>query len=277
MIVVTGTKRSGTSMWMQVLEAAGFPVIGERFPANWETAIGSANPRGFYESSLVAGIHHRTNPHPVTGDYLFPEHTRRHAVKVFAPGVVRSDVAFLDAVIMTIRPWREFAVSLRRLQRDTARASGLEDSRGGVDALHPALEWWADHFAVIRDVATRRYPFHIQSYESLLARPAQVLSRVCEWLDGGDVDAAVQAIDPGLARACQADPEVEGIIAPPELAPGSTMLFDELYDVLHRGEDLSPAFVDRLNALDEALRPHFVEHEASVRREAARRLLSSQG
>jgi len=34
-IVVTGTKRSGTSMWMQVLGAAGLPVVGDAFPADW--------------------------------------------------------------------------------------------------------------------------------------------------------------------------------------------------------------------------------------------------
>ena len=32
MIFVSGTKRSGTSMWMQVLRAAGLPVLGEAFP-----------------------------------------------------------------------------------------------------------------------------------------------------------------------------------------------------------------------------------------------------
>jgi RNase adaptor protein for sRNA GlmZ degradation len=29
MIIVTGTKRSGTSLWMQILERTGYPILGE--------------------------------------------------------------------------------------------------------------------------------------------------------------------------------------------------------------------------------------------------------
>ena len=39
MLFVTGTKRSGTSMWMQVLRAAGLPVIGTEFPRDWGEVI----------------------------------------------------------------------------------------------------------------------------------------------------------------------------------------------------------------------------------------------
>ena len=68
MLIVTGTKRSGTSMWMQILIAA---------PANWGNTIRDANPSGFYESLLRQGIYWRTNPHPRTGAYFFPEQVER--------------------------------------------------------------------------------------------------------------------------------------------------------------------------------------------------------
>ncbi|MBA3545934.1 MAG: hypothetical protein H0T76_05600 [Nannocystis sp.] len=106
MIVVTGTKRSGTSMWMHVLVAAGIPYIGERFPAGWGELLRDANPDGFFESELMIGINYRTNPHPLTGAYLAPHQTRDHAVKIFIPGLIRSDVAFLDRCIATVRGWR---------------------------------------------------------------------------------------------------------------------------------------------------------------------------
>jgi hypothetical protein len=60
-------------MWMQVLRAGGLQVIGNAFPSNWESTIREANPHGFFESMLTRGIFHRTNPHPTTGGYLFPE------------------------------------------------------------------------------------------------------------------------------------------------------------------------------------------------------------
>ena len=79
MIIVTGTKRSGTSMWMQILIAAGFPHIGEAFPMRWEQTIKAANPDGFFESHLRRGVFYKTNPHPKTGAYLFPEQVQHHA------------------------------------------------------------------------------------------------------------------------------------------------------------------------------------------------------
>ena len=94
MIIVTGTKRSGTSMWMQVLAAAGFPTLGEAFPRDWGRTIREANPEGFFESPLRNGIYYATNPSPRTGAYLAPEATRRTVVKVFVPGLVKTvDVA----------------------------------------------------------------------------------------------------------------------------------------------------------------------------------------
>ena len=106
MIIVTGTKRSGTSMWMQILRDGGIELIGEAFPKKWDQTIREANPHGFYESPLRRGINFTTNPHPQTGAYLAPEPTRNHAVKVFAPGLVRSDLAYIDRVVVTMRPWR---------------------------------------------------------------------------------------------------------------------------------------------------------------------------
>ena len=79
MVIVTGTRRSGTSMWMQLLQGAGFPAIGEAFPAQWATSIGEENPHGFWESQLRGGIYYATNPHPKTGTWLSPQHTRRHS------------------------------------------------------------------------------------------------------------------------------------------------------------------------------------------------------
>ena len=194
-IVVTGTRRAGTSMWMQILAAAGYSVIGERFPGGWATSLRAANPDGFYESLLRNGVYYRTNPHPETGEYASPEESRRHAVKVFLPGLIKSDRAYLDHVIATVRPWRAYVASLRRLYalEDANRAGG--DADEPPPRMPPGLEWWEDHYALLRDLAIRRYPCHVQSYERLLADPRGVIGRVLAWLgDGGDVEAAVAVV-----------------------------------------------------------------------------------
>jgi hypothetical protein len=256
MIIVTGTKRSGTSMWMQILAAAGLDVIGERVPRHWGEHIHSANPDGFYESELVAGIYFRTNPHPVSGVFLFPEQTERHAVKVFSPGLIRTDLAFIDRVIATVRPWRAFARSRARLRALGRAAAGPVEE---APSLPAGLEWWVENFALIRDVATRRYPVHMLSYDSLLADPGRVVAEVCGWLGVGDPARGSAVVHRDRPPVEPEEPEDAG------LDREHVAVVDELYDHIHRGEPLSPALVELLNRTDQELRPRLLEHNAGVK------------
>jgi hypothetical protein len=265
MILVSGSKRSGTSMWMQLLAAGGLPIIGERFPPSWEALVADANPDGFYESQLSAGIYYRTNPHPLTGAYLFPEQTRAHAVKVFAPGLLRSDVAFIDRVIVTIREWREHTASVLRLR-------ALLPGAGVVDPsllLPPVYEWWSDAFSLLRDVGTRRYPVHFVSYARLVGDPAREIAAVFDWLGAGDPKAALAAVRQ-RPRPAAVDPSD----LPNELGAAHLETFDTLYDHIHRGVPLSPAFVRRLNETDSVLRPRLLAHNARLKEAAVERLLA---
>lgn len=248
MIVVTGTKRSGTSMWMHVLVAAGLPYIGERFPAGWGELLRDANPDGFFESELMIGVNYRTNPHPLTGAYLAPHQTRDHAVKIFIPGLVRSDVAFLDRCIATVRSWREYVASIRRV--------GIEDA-----TLPPALDWWCCNFALIRDLAIRGYPAHVLSYDSFLRDPERVAAEVLAWIGRGDPAAAARVVRPERKR----EPIGEADSA---LADGVDArhleVFDELHACIDAGRPLSASFIERLNAVDRALRPLVLAHQAGA-------------
>ncbi|MBK7830128.1 hypothetical protein [Nannocystis sp.] len=266
MIIVTGTKRSGTSMWMQILAAAGLPVIGERVPRHWGEQLNAANPDGFYESELVAGIYFRTNPHPVSGVFLFPDQTEQHAVKVFIPGLIRTDLAYIDRVIATVRGWRDFARSrerLRALGRAGEVAEGPNQAPSQSPILPPALEWWAENFALIRDVATRRYPVHMLSYESLLADPERTIREVLGWLGVGDAVKASAVVHREGSAAAR-----DGAVAEVDetgLEPAQLLVLDELHDHIHRGLALSPGFVERLNQVDRELRPRLLEHNAAVK------------
>ncbi|UCH29646.1 MAG: hypothetical protein JSV06_01090, partial [Myxococcales bacterium] len=201
MIIVTGTKRSGTSMWMQLLEAAGFPPIGDAFPRDWEKTIKDANPAGFYESELRKGIYYATNPHPKSGVYLFPVQTRRHAVKVFIPGLIKTDRAFIDKVIATVRPWRQYVGSVSRLYEMEKQAKKEARERSEVpDPVYmpPVLEWWTENFSLVSDIVTRRYPVYMLAYEAVLSDPEATLTEVFEWLGEGDVEAAIAKVEPSL-------------------------------------------------------------------------------
>lgn len=271
MIVVSGTKRSGTSMWMQALEAGGFLVLGTRFMKNWEATIKDANPHGFYESVLRRGIYFATNPHPETGIYLPPKDTRRVAVKVFPPGLARTDMAFLDHVIVTMRPWREYVTSLQRLyaMEDAARARRQEERAPGSEPkprpprVSPHIEWWLDNYVLVRDIATRQYPARITTYPRMLREPEQVLSEVFRFLGGGDVHAAMATIKPETRTQEGSDVDVD-------LEEAHAEVFDALFATVDEGRPLTPELIQRMNEVHAALMPT-IQREVSARRATRRR------
>ena len=253
MLIVTGTKRSGTSLWMQILIAAGFPAFGEAFPGEWKKALGKANEDGFFESLLRHGIYYETNPHPRTGDYFFPEQVESHCVKVFVPGLVRSDRAYIGKVIATVREWREHEASLLRLRAmEQAQREKARDGTRAPPELSPPLEWWSENFALVRDMAIRRYPIHVQSYDGLLADPERVIARVLGWLGRGDVKLATEQVRP--QRRNFRRPSSESV------EPSIAAVFDEFYEAVLSGKQLAGSFLEKLNETNAALAPLFAEH-----------------
>jgi hypothetical protein len=265
MLIVTGTKRSGTSMWMQIMIAAGFPNIGNAFPGVWEKSIKEANPHGFYESKFRQGLYFATNPDPETGNFLQPKNIKKHVVKIFVPGLIRTDYSYIGVVISTIRNWREYTTSLQRLfdMENTflaeSRAKGeLPPARSfpneKVEAvmkagkLPPVLEWWFENYDLIRDMATRKYPFHMTTYDRLLRDPETEVSKVLKWLGEGNVEAAVQAVKPETRTQKKKDEN-----PPDEFTAEFTEIFDELYDTIDRSQGLTAAFVDKLNKTNHEL------------------------
>jgi hypothetical protein len=251
-------------MWMQVLAASGLPIIGERFPLDWETALPGVNPHGFYESTLRDGVHWATNPDPRSGEYLHPHDTRLHAVKIFPEGLLRSDLAFLDRVLVTIRPWHEYVASIERLFRIENEARGWEEA-DRPPRVHPALEWWVAYFSLVRDVAMRRHRVHIQPYAQVLACPEEVVPRVLGWITEDtevagmlDIDAAIACVKP--ARAAEVEVPCEGV------DDAAREVFDALYAAVLAGEGLDAGLLARMNALQERLAPTLAAHaEATVR------------
>jgi hypothetical protein len=265
MIIVTGTKRSGTSLWMQILIAAGIPYFGEAFPRDWETTLKEANKEGFYESMLRAGIYYATNPHPKTGAYFFPEQVEGHCVKVFIPGLVRSDRAFIGRVIASVREWREYEASLQRLyaMEDAERARVSEGESPPPERIPPALEWWAENFALVRDISIRRYPVHAQSYDGLLRDPERVIRETIKWLGRGDAERGLTAPKPQNRNFQR--PQSSSV--PPEVAE----VFDELYEAIDKQRELPNSFLLKLNETNERLQPMLEESSKRVMADAARR------
>ncbi len=248
MVVVTGTKRSGTSLWMQILAAAGLPWIGSEWPYRWQVSIGAANPGGFYESLFREGIHHKTNPHPQTGRFLHPDAVRRHAVKVFVPGLVKSDFGYLDHVVATVRPWQAYRESVTALwaleDRHLQRTSGNEAvlrARRHRSRLPPALEWWTHNYALVRDVSVRRYPYHLIALDTLLAEPRATIGGVLNALGGGNLDEAVSVVQPTRPRTAPTTAVDEHV------SQRHLVTFDALYQTIAARQPLSAGLIRDLN------------------------------
>jgi hypothetical protein len=253
MFIVSGTKRSGTSMWMQALAAAGLDVMGEKFPKNWQNgALRDANPDGFFEGMYRDGIFFGTNPHPATGAYLRPEDVRDKITKVFVPGVIRTERAFLDGVIANVRSWREYEASVDRLWAlDEAQRMQDEPDQPSEIRVPAALEWWTENFGLLKDHHLRGYPLQIQTYDQVLRDPEKYIGRALQALGGGDLEAAVQAIKPEN----RTQEEVESSSVEPRIAEA----FDELFHAVETEAPFHDGLVRKLVAIDDEIRPQLTE------------------
>ncbi len=260
MYLVSGTKRSGTSMWMQIFVAAGIDVHGEKFSRAWgDGPMRAANPRGFFESPLRDGIFFGTNPDPMSGAYLRPQDVRDTAVKVFVPGVVRTELAFIDGVIANVRNWRDHeASSLRlwKLQDDQRLAEAPGDPP--VEHLAPHLEWWVENFTLIRDQAIRGYRMQLQTYEALLRDPATYVQRALGMIGHGDVQAAIAAVEPEARTITDTESD--------SVEPRIAAVFDDLYDVIDRGLPMSPSLQRALHTTHRELQPRIAQWRITTAR-----------
>jgi hypothetical protein len=238
MILVTGTQCAGAALWMQILRSAGFPSLNEAPPDGFEM------PGPSLESTFKSGIYYATNPHPQTGRYVFPEQVERHVVHVSVPGLVRTDRAFIGRVLATIRRAREYVAAVERLEAIEA-AGGRAPPR-----VPPILEWWAETYALVRDISLRRYAAHVEAYDRLLRDPERVIGEVLDWLGGGDRARAVQV--------APKQPETEPG-APGGIEPELEALFDELYDTIDRRSPISGALIQKLNDAQRVLLPRINE------------------
>lgn len=264
MFLVSGTKRSGTSMWMQVLRSAGVPVLGSAFPRNWEkSSLKDANPDGFYESILRQGIYFRTNPHPTTGAYFMPKDVEGFVVKVFVPGVVRSERAYIDLLVANVRKWREYEASINRLYalEDKDRLAKDPDA---PEPFHfpPAFEWWMENFALMRDISLRGYDYQLQTYDEVLSEPARVIPEVLGrmGIDDANIEAAVAAVKPDNRTQNEDTAPLESQSVPEDLA----VMFDELYEVVRDRRPVTGDFLRRLNDTNRRLLPTLAELQTKV-------------
>lgn len=243
MILVTGTDHSGASLWMQILGAAGFPSLGE----------------GTAGALLRDGVYYATNPNPTTGEYLLPEQVEHHAVSVTVSGLVRTDRAYMGRVIASVRDHREYIALASQLH-------AIEDlgTPGAPRVRLPSwLTWWAENYAIVRDVAMRRYPAHVESHARLVRDSEQVIRDVLGWMGRGDAEAAVSRVKPENRETSHVGKP--GAPDVPEVPPDVARVFDALHAAIDTRSGLTPALIAELNETHRTLLPLILDGERLVK------------
>jgi hypothetical protein len=253
-------------MWMQVLVAAGLPVLGEAFPKNWQGgALKDANPEGFFEGPYRDGLFFATNPTP-NGHYVKPEDTRGKIAKVFVPGVLRTEYSHIEGVVANVREWREFEASVDRLwELDEAQRRQEAPDAPPTLRLPAELEWWTENYSLVRDRHIRGYPSLLQTYDQVLRDPERYVARALQLVGGGDLRAAMTAVKP----AQRTKKDVRSDTLDPRLARA----FDDLYAAIRDEQPFTPAFVEMLMEVNKEIEPRM----AAARMDRARQMIERGG
>jgi hypothetical protein len=111
---------------------------------------------------------------------------------------------------------------------------------------------------LIRDVATRRYPFNITTYDAVLGHPEQVIPQVLQGLGVPDldIDSAVKSVSQKLRTQTKATESADEHV--------HAEIFDELYEHVHNRVDLTPSFLEKLNNTHVKLIPEIEAAQKSV-------------
>ena len=181
-VIVSGLPRSGTSLMMQMLAAAGLPIM-----TDGERAADADNPEGYYEWERIKQVGRR------------PEILREaagRAIKVVAPLLAALPARHTYRVIYMDRPIDEVVESQRRM----IRGRGNDGETADPETMRRLLAGFRDSTLLMME---RRKQFHvlIVPYPELVRDPQPWLDRIAAFLNGAvDPGAMAAAIRPALYR-----------------------------------------------------------------------------
>ena len=181
--VVSGLPRSGTSMMMRMLEAAGLDIYSDGLRQADED-----NPKGYYELERVKAL--------ARGDQDWLEEAQGRVVKIVSPLLRHLPEEQDYRVILMRREMDEVLASQQRMLMNRGEPSRVTDD----DTLSRLFE--EDLRQVERWVENRPNVECLQvSYNQMLTDPESEVRRIVDFLDdGADPEAMAGVVDPALYR-----------------------------------------------------------------------------
>ena len=179
--VVSGLPRSGTSMLMQMLDAAGYPCLTDGV-----RRADADNPRGYFEYEKVKRLRR---------DCSWLPEAKGKAVKIIVQLIPFLPSQFSYQVIFMERDISEVLASQRKmLQRQGKGGGNLSDVQ-----LHQIFE--RQVFEVKQMLVQRDVPMLDVAYSNVLQYPMKIAEQIQEFLrEDLDVCAMAAVIDPNLYR-----------------------------------------------------------------------------
>ena len=182
-VVVSGLPRSGTSLMMMMLDAAGIPPMQDNI-----READADNPKGYYEYERVKEM--------PKGDTGWVKNAKGKAVKVITALLEHLPKKHKYDVIVMRREIHEILASqtkmLERRGEDTNKISDAE-----------MADLFSKHFDKVMNWIQKQKNFRYVeiSYNTLLENPEQEISKVNQFLGGNlDTEAMQAKIDPKLYR-----------------------------------------------------------------------------
>ena len=217
MIIVSGTKRTGTSLMMQMLQSAGFNVLGEKFPEKWDGKNNVKNPEGFYESKFIDDGVTNTNCPLAAQDHI------QSAVKVFCPGVPNTDSRYIHKVVLMVRDWKEQVQSWKELTEMNTGKKTLQYPDG--------YEYFFSYYDFIKDLNNRRYNTIVIDYNDLLKNPKNNIESLNNFFGVGRWDLAKKCIKKKLYTVNNEKEKIKT-----KVDPEFGTVLDKLYEELRTGK-----------------------------------------
>lgn len=177
--VVSGLPRSGTSMMMQMLAAAGIePFSDEKRSAD------ESNPKGYFESELVKQIAHKNDWVP---------QCEGHVVKIVAQLIPYLPQRLDYRVIFMDRAIHEILESQRKMLTRLGNAGGDIETERLAQVFQRQVQF------ALSLLKVHKIPVLVVPYAHATENPASIAERVAEFLGGEyDINAMTAAVDPTL-------------------------------------------------------------------------------
>lgn len=201
--LVSGLRRSGTSLLMLCLRTGGVPILGQKFAVhtNFNTPILEnelkGNPNGYWEMGGITCLTGLRDNHLLLG-------MDKDVIKVVADCLYYSEPHTINKIIIMKRPPRYTLGSLIKSETFKENQLGAYIEKATVD-LARTMDF----------IYNFEKPFIVIEYDKLLNDPEKYLKKAHDFIEKGTPQP--QVIDKSLKRTLPLEGEIEGMTRLEEL------------------------------------------------------------